>query len=99
MNFARNLNLRLTVKNKGHDFNAKSTGAGALAIWLYYLQDIEYLGDNYASPSGYKGPALKIGAGVTVSQINEAADQHNVHVVGAIAPVSHPLYFFPSSFK
>lgn len=32
LNFARNLDLRLVVKNTGHDFNAKSTGAGALAV-------------------------------------------------------------------
>ncbi|ROW08546.1 hypothetical protein VPNG_06197 [Cytospora leucostoma] len=85
VNFARNLNLRLVVKNKGHDFNAKSTGAGSLSIWLNYLQDIEYLGDAYASPSGYEGPAFKIGTGVSVGQINVAADEHNVQVVSAIA--------------
>ncbi|KAJ0381796.1 hypothetical protein COL922a_013828 [Colletotrichum nupharicola] len=32
VNFARNLNLRLIVKNKGHDFSGKSAGAGALSI-------------------------------------------------------------------
>lgn len=87
VNFARNLNLRLVVKNKGHDFNAKSTGAGALSIWLNYLQDIEYFGDEYASPSGYEGPAFKIGTGVSVGQINTAADKHDVQVVSGIASV------------
>jgi len=32
VNFARNANLRLVVKNTGHDFNGKSAGAGALSI-------------------------------------------------------------------
>jgi hypothetical protein len=32
VNFARNANLRLVVKNTGHDFNGKSSGAGALSI-------------------------------------------------------------------
>ncbi|KUI58947.1 putative FAD-linked oxidoreductase YvdP [Cytospora mali] len=85
VNFARNLNLRLNVKNKGHDFNAKSTGAGALSIWLNHLQDIKYLVDEYASATVHIGPAFKIGTGVSVGQINEAADKHGVQVVGAIA--------------
>ncbi|KAK7436414.1 hypothetical protein Landi51_12591 [Colletotrichum acutatum] len=35
VNFARNLNVRLIVENKGHDFNAKSSGGGALSIWTH----------------------------------------------------------------
>ncbi|KAL0764183.1 hypothetical protein CaCOL14_013236 [Colletotrichum acutatum] len=38
VNFARNLNVRLIVENKGHDFNAKSSGGGALSIWTHGLQ-------------------------------------------------------------
>lgn len=94
VNYARNLNLRLNVKNKGHDFNAKSTGAGALSIWLNYLQDIEFLGNTYTSPSGYEGPAFKIGTGVSVGQINKAADEHDVQVVGAVASVRFLFHLF-----
>ncbi|WYZ38097.1 hypothetical protein EsH8_III_000011 [Colletotrichum jinshuiense] len=86
VNFARNLNLRLNVKNKGHDFNGKSTGAGALSIWTHHLQGIQYLGANYNHrPSGYKGPAFKIGSGVTMLDIYEAADKQGLQVVGGIA--------------
>ena len=38
VNFALNANLRLVVKNIGHDFNGKSAGADALSIfhlWIY----------------------------------------------------------------
>ncbi|KAI1080347.1 FAD-binding domain-containing protein [Whalleya microplaca] len=85
VNFARNLNLRLNVKNKGHDFNAKSTGAGSLSIWTHFLQDIRYLGDSYPSASGYKGPAFKIGAGVSTEQLYKAANEADVQVTGGIA--------------
>lgn len=88
VNFARNLNLRLVVKNKGHDFNAKSTGAGALTVWTTYLQDIVYLGENYSYGTGHTGPAFKVGAGVEAIQVYEAADALDLQVVGGIARVS-----------
>lgn len=39
INFARNNNIRLVVKNTGHDFSGKSGGAGALSIWTHNLKD------------------------------------------------------------
>lgn len=91
VNFARNLNLRLVVKNKGHDFNAKSTGAGALTVWTTYLQDIIYLGKEYNYGTGHTGPAFKVGAGVEAIQVYEAADALDLQVVGGIARVSFSL--------
>ncbi|KAI0002711.1 hypothetical protein F4779DRAFT_630928 [Xylariaceae sp. FL0662B] len=85
VNFARNLNLRMNIKNKGHDFNAKSTGSGSLSILTHFLQDIQYLGDEYPSTSGYRGPAFKIGAGVSTEQLYKAADEVGVQVTGCIA--------------
>jgi FAD binding domain len=90
INFARSLNLRLSVKNKGHDFNAKNTGAGSLSVWTHHLNDIEYLGSEFVLGS-YKGPALKVGAGVEVLQVYEYADNLNLEVVGGIARVSQGL--------
>ncbi|KAI1652288.1 FAD-binding domain-containing protein [Daldinia loculata] len=83
VNFARNLNLRLIVKNKGHDFKAKSTGAGSLSIWTNALQGIQYLGSTYShGPSGYRGPAFKIGAGVQALPLYQAANKLGLHIVG-----------------
>lgn len=87
VNFARNQNLRLVVKNTGHDFNAKSTGGGALSVWTHYLNEISYLGTNYTSSTGYAGPAFKVGAGVSVEQMHDAADAQGLMVVGGIARV------------
>ncbi|KAI0181750.1 FAD-binding domain-containing protein [Hypoxylon sp. FL1284] len=82
VNFARNLNLRLIVKNKGHDFKAKSTGAGSLAVWTSALSSIHYLGPKYShGASGHKGPAFKIGAGVVALDLYEAADKLGLHIL------------------
>jgi hypothetical protein len=86
VNFARNLNLRLVIKNTGHDFNAKSTGAGALSIWTHKLKSINYI--NKYSDSTYTGPALKLGAGVQAYEVYAAAKQYGVTVVGGEGQVS-----------
>ncbi|KAL1848531.1 hypothetical protein Daus18300_013584 [Diaporthe australafricana] len=85
VNFARNLNIRLNIKNSGHDFNAKSTGGGSLSVWILHLQDIEFLGTDYQASSGAKGPAFKVGAGITTKQIYDAAHEQGLMVVGGIA--------------
>ncbi|EFQ27999.1 FAD binding domain-containing protein [Colletotrichum graminicola] len=80
VNFARNLNLRLVVKNTGHDFGAKSTGAGSLSIWTHKLNNIQYL-ESYQQDS-YSGPALKLGSGVRAFEVYEAANKYGVTAVG-----------------
>lgn len=80
VNLARNLNLRLVIKNTGHDFSAKSTGAGSLSIWTHKLKSVEFV--TRYSDSTYTGPALKTGSGVQAYEIYAAAKQYGVTVVG-----------------
>ncbi|KAH7303804.1 hypothetical protein B0I35DRAFT_484875 [Stachybotrys elegans] len=80
VNLARNLNIRLVVKNTGHDFAGKSTGADALSIRTHQLKNIKY----YAKyqDSHYQGAAFKLGAGVQASELYAAANAKGVDVVG-----------------
>ncbi|RYP42170.1 hypothetical protein DL768_010392 [Monosporascus sp. mg162] len=80
INLARNLNLRLVIKNTGHDFAAKSTGAGGVSIWTHNMKDINFY-ENYEEGS-YIGPAFKLGAGVQVYEAYEAAHKEGVTIVG-----------------
>jgi hypothetical protein len=89
VNFARNAGLRLVVKNTGHDFNGKSTGAGALGIWTHHLKEIDYIA-NYQS-SSYSGPAVKMGAGVQAHEIYEKANELGFTVVGGEGKVRYSL--------
>ncbi|KAK7750820.1 hypothetical protein SLS62_007219 [Diatrype stigma] len=79
VNFARNAGLRLVIKNTGHCFLGKSSGAGALAVWLHNWRDLEFL------PEYGGGPAFKVGPSVTVRQAYEFAHEHDVSVLGGIA--------------
>jgi hypothetical protein len=83
LNLARNTNLRLVIKNTGHDYLGKSLGAGALSIWTHNLKNIDFI-ENYTSDSGYEGNAFKVAAGVTVREIYQAAERYNVTVTGGI---------------
>ena len=77
--FSRRHNLRLVIRNTGHDYLGKSTGAGALALWTHHLKGIRVL--DYQS-SAYSGKALKAGAGVQVSEAQAAAHAEGLVVVG-----------------
>ncbi|KAI9677544.1 MAG: hypothetical protein M1817_006498 [Caeruleum heppii] len=80
LRFARDYNIRIVVRNTGHDYNGKSTGAGSLAIWTHHLKDISFM-DNFRGAK-YSGPAMKVGAGVQVSEAYDAADKKGRIVVG-----------------
>ncbi|KAH3995058.1 hypothetical protein HBI56_237430 [Parastagonospora nodorum] len=80
INFCRNDFLRLVVKNTGQDFSGKSTGHGAFSIWTHGLKDMQYF-DSYVDESGYKGPAIKAGAGVQAFELYKFADQKGVVAV------------------
>ena len=86
VNFARNNNIRLVIKNTGHDFGGKSSGAGALSIWTHRFKDIKFY-DNYQT-TGYQGPAFKLGSGVQAWEMYEAANKYGVVAVSGEGRVS-----------
>ncbi|KAL4960182.1 FAD-dependent oxidoreductase [Aspergillus stella-maris] len=81
--FAKEHNLRTVIRNTGHDYNGKSTGAGALAIWMHNVKDIEI--KDYEDVR-YKGKAIKLGAGVQGGEAYAAADAQGLQVVGGECP-------------
>lgn len=81
VNMARNSNIRLVIKNTGHDFSGKSGGAGSLSIWTHHLKDLTFF-ETYTGSSGYSGPAFKVGSGIQAAEIYEAAAERDLVVVG-----------------
>ncbi|KAK3361893.1 hypothetical protein B0T24DRAFT_690417 [Lasiosphaeria ovina] len=79
VNFARNKNVRLVIKNTGHDFGGRSTGAGSLSIWVHNLKSFEFVPE-YASDV-YTGPAVRVGAGVESWELFNHMADHNITVV------------------
>ncbi|KAI0858731.1 FAD binding domain-containing protein [Xylaria cubensis] len=81
VNFARNKNLRLVVKNTGHDFYGRSTGFGAVSIWTHWLKQFEFL-PQY-SIGEYKGMAARVGSGLESWELFAHMATHNMTVLVA----------------
>ncbi|CZR67902.1 related to isoamyl alcohol oxidase [Phialocephala subalpina] len=81
--FAKDNNIRLVVKNTGHDFLGRSSGQGSLSLWTHNLKDITFL--NYTS-EGYKGPAVRLGAGVQAYEAYAAVASKDLRITGGLCP-------------
>jgi len=76
--FAKTHNIRFVIRNTGHDYLARSTGAGALSIWTHKLKDIEF---KTWYDRNYQGGAVKVGAGVQGFEVLDAAKARGKVVV------------------
>lgn len=94
--FVQENNIRLVIRNTGHDYNGKSTGAGALAIWTHHLKDIVVF--DYET-SHYTGKAMKMGAGVQAFEAYEAAHEENLAIVGGECPTVGLAGGYVSAFR
>jgi len=90
VNLARALNLRLVIKNTGHDFGGKSTGMGALNVWTHHLKHYKFYGKYEAV--NYTGPAFKLGAGIQAFEAYQLAKDYNVTVVGGEGKVRYRFW-------
>ncbi|KAH8895709.1 FAD-binding domain-containing protein [Thozetella sp. PMI_491] len=81
--FARENNVRLVIRNTGHDLLGKSTGKGGLSLWMHHLDSVEI--QSYESMH-YTGPALKMGAGVIGANAISAAHEHGYRLITGTCP-------------
>ncbi|KAH6683460.1 FAD/FMN-containing isoamyl alcohol oxidase-like protein MreA [Halenospora varia] len=70
--FASKYNLRLVIRNTGHDFMGRSTGYGALAINTHGFKDVEFT-KKYTGPGKYRGSAVTVGAGIQGGEVYKLA--------------------------
>jgi len=81
--FATKRNIRLVIRNTGHDYLGKSTGAGALGLWMHHLKSFDVL--PYRS-KWHKGKAIKLGAGMLSVDATAEAHKHGLVIVGGNCP-------------
>ncbi|KAJ5103124.1 FAD-binding type 2 [Penicillium argentinense] len=79
LRFASDHNIRLVVKNTGLDYMGKSSGHGALSLWMYNLKSIDVI-HHYAS-THYLGAAVKLGSGVIAGDAYEALNGTGYRIV------------------
>ncbi|EXF86169.1 Zinc finger E-box-binding homeobox 1 [Colletotrichum fioriniae] len=83
ISFAAKNNIRFIIRNTGHDYLGRSTGAGALSVWTHHLTSTEVVDWNTAT---YTGKAMKVGAGTQGFDVMEAAHNAGLAVVGGECP-------------
>lgn len=77
IHFIKRHRVRPVIRNTGNDYLDKSTGAGAVAIWVHYMKGIQSF--NYQS-SSYTGKATKVGAGMQLLESNVVAYEQRLTV-------------------
>ncbi|KAJ5014704.1 FAD-linked oxidoreductase ZEB1 [Colletotrichum sp. SAR 10_99] len=80
VDFARENNLRLIIRNTGHDFIGRSVGWGSLIVNTHSFQDITF-SDTWAGPGNYTGGTVTVGAGVQGRALLRAANAQNPPVL------------------
>ncbi|KAF8629481.1 hypothetical protein AX15_003414 [Amanita polypyramis BW_CC] len=85
--FSAKYNLRLVVKNTGHDYLGRSMARGAFMLWTYNLKNISY--DGYfipqGSPNNRSYEAITLGAGVQWYEAYNAVNVLGRVVVGGLS--------------
>ncbi|KAL4863901.1 hypothetical protein BDV12DRAFT_206087 [Aspergillus spectabilis] len=84
LDFSKAHNIRLVVRNTGHDYQGKSTGPGSVGLWMHNLKQLG-IKRNYHD-AFYDGPAMTMGAGVQGFEAYAAADQRGYQIVGGECP-------------
>ncbi|KAF4978564.1 hypothetical protein FZEAL_5097 [Fusarium zealandicum] len=83
IDFARTHDIRFVIRNTGHDYNGRSTGAGALSIWTHRLKKINFV--DYDA-NCYRGKAVTLGAGVQGFDAMRAGHEAGYVILGGECP-------------
>ena len=73
VDFAQKNNIRLVIRNTGHDFLGRSVGWGSLVINTHSFKSIKFT-DAWTGAGSYNGPAVTVGAGVQARDVLKAAN-------------------------
>ncbi|KAG2017799.1 FAD binding domain-containing protein [Coprinopsis cinerea AmutBmut pab1-1] len=76
IDFARKNNIRLVIRNTGHDFLGRSTGYGSLAINTHSFKDVKFH-KRYTGPGNWRGGAVTVGAGIQGRELWRLANAQN----------------------
>ncbi|KAK4868625.1 hypothetical protein LT330_006827 [Penicillium expansum] len=85
--FAKNHNLRLVIRNTGHDGSGRSSAPGSFEIHTHHLKHTHYHDD--FQPVGAvttSGPAVTVGAGVILGDLYAEGARQGYTVVGGVCP-------------
>ncbi|KAF2177939.1 FAD-binding domain-containing protein [Zopfia rhizophila CBS 207.26] len=80
--FAAKYNLRFRVKNSGHDYTGRSSGAGAFSVWTRYMNDAKLESGFKPCSSSLAQDVLSAGPGVNIEELFAWGGQNGVVTIG-----------------
>ncbi|KAI0835054.1 FAD-binding domain-containing protein [Hypoxylon sp. FL0890] len=89
LNFTREYQVPLAIKNSGHDYMTRNSQKGSLALWVHKLQDLDFHNDFV--PEGCTGNlnagrAITAGTGVSTGDLYNFAHEHESTFLGGYSP-------------
>lgn len=84
LQFAHTHNMRISIKNTGHDFFGRSAVPNSLAIWTHNLNHLEFYSNFTASncPSANGQNIGEMGAGIIAGDAYRFFNEHGMDVAG-----------------
>ncbi|KAF7349739.1 Fad binding domain protein [Mycena sanguinolenta] len=82
--FVKQHNIRFVVKGTGHDYLGRSTGTGAVSVWMHNLRKVTPIPQFQSAH--YTGPAFKVQPGVSGFEVANAAHDEGLVVVSGECP-------------
>ncbi|KDQ63536.1 hypothetical protein JAAARDRAFT_169472 [Jaapia argillacea MUCL 33604] len=85
--FAAEHNLRLVVKNTGHDFLGRSTARGSFLLWTHNMKNISF-NDTFTptgAPASEQYNAITLEAGVQWHEAYSAAEANGRLIIGGVS--------------
>ncbi|ORY36743.1 FAD-binding domain-containing protein [Rhizoclosmatium globosum] len=83
--FAKRYNIKVVIKNTGHDLQGRSSAPGSLLIWTHEMKHKKYY-PRFDACGAYNQPAIAIGAGVQGLEAYTFADSVGVTIPGGHCP-------------
>ncbi|KAI6024238.1 hypothetical protein EDC04DRAFT_2934018 [Pisolithus marmoratus] len=85
VSFALRYNIKLVVKNTGHDYLGRSAGRGSFVVWTHKMKNITY--DASFTPQGAPtDETYQVESGVQWHEAYDAANQNGRMMVGGVCP-------------
>ncbi|KAH9887786.1 FAD binding domain-containing protein [Xylariomycetidae sp. FL2044] len=85
IDFAREHNIRLVVKNSGHDYLGRSTAANSLSIWVHHMKGIDLREEPFRPLNcnfTIDEPSITAAAGAQMLEAYQAAAAKGYTVIG-----------------
>ncbi|PWN49215.1 FAD-binding domain-containing protein [Violaceomyces palustris] len=76
LSFAKKNNIKVVIKNTGHEYLGRASAPDSLMIWTHHLKSLSYT----SNWSGTGKPAIVMGAGIQADEAYKFADQKGVTI-------------------